>query len=189
MTSPRMLFLDRVATLLLAVSFVATGALAIWWWTGDSPLAQRTSAAPVSDLVAMTWFPWASAALGSVLIVMGLRWIAAHVSNNHVSRLALTGSSSEGTLTINASHAANAAADAFADTLGVRSAKGFINKDRGQLVAHIKAVIEPEADLASVSARADEVSSQLAQVIGRHDLRCSVELSVAGRGRSLSRVR
>jgi hypothetical protein len=39
-----------------------------------------------------------------------------------------------------------------------------------------------------VAQRADEVSAQLHDVLGRDDLRAAVRLRVAARGRSLSRV-
>lgn len=188
MITRKVLFLDRLAILVLALALIAGGCLGIWWWSGRSPLVETTSTAPARDLVATSWWPWASAAVGVVLVILALRWILAHVSNNRVSRITLPGSGSTGRLSLDVSRAASAAAEAFGDTLGVRSAKGSIRTDRGQVVANIKAVIEPEADLGSLATRASEVSAELAQVIGRDDLRCSIDLTVARRGRALSRV-
>ena len=70
----------------------------------------------------------------------------------------------------------------------VRSVRGTINRDRGQLVARLTATIEPQADLATVGAAADAVSADLKKVLAREDLRCQVNLRVAHRGRRLSRV-
>lgn len=61
-------------------------------------------------------------------------------------------------------------------------------RDRGQLVARLSAVIEPECDLKVVAARADEVSAQLRQVLDRDDVRCSVELRVAAYGHRMARA-
>lgn len=188
MISRRTLLLDRFATLILALVLVASGALAIWWWSGESPFLARTDLTRIGDLVSQAWWPWASAAVGVLLILLGLRWIAAHLPHRRVSRLTLEGTDATGRLSVEGSRAIAAAADAFADTLGVRSAKGTVRVDRGQLVARIKAVIEPEADLSLIAARADELSSLLAHVIGRDDLRCSVELTVGSRVRSGPRV-
>ena len=116
------------------------------------------------------------------------RWIAAHLTPNTVSRLRLGSSDPTGRLDANASKVAGAAADAYADTLGVRSAKGSVVRDRGQLVARIDATIEPDSDLALLARRADEVSSQLLTVLERDDLRCSLRLKVALRGRALPRA-
>lgn len=188
MISRTTLALDKFATLIFALVLIAGGLLGVWWWTGDSSLPARSDTTAVQDLVATDWWPWASATVGVVLILIGVRWVAAHVSTTKVRQLNLTGSGAAGKLGVDGSKVAGAAADAFADTLGVRSAKGRVNRDRGQIVAEINATIEPEADLAQVAEQADLVSAQLAHVLGRGDLRCSVQLTVARNGRSLDRV-
>lgn len=189
MTSRMMLSLDRAATLVLALALIVVGAGGIWWWTGDSPLPAALDASGVRQQVDSGWWPWASAAAGVVLILLGLRWIAAHVTNRKVKRLHLKGSGAGGRLDVAGSKVAGAAAAAFSDTLGVRSARGSVIRDRGQLVAHLSATIEPEADLRLIAARADVVSAQLAQALDRDDARCSVELKVAARGRHLPRAK
>ncbi len=188
MISQTTLALDRFATLIVASVLIAGGALGVWWWTGESSLADRSDTAPLQDFVMMAWWPWASAVVGVLLILIGLRWMAAHLSRTKVTRLNLTGSGAGGMLGVDASKVANAAADTFADTLGVRSAKGRVNRDRGQIVAQIDATIEPEADLSTIAEQADLVSAQLAHVLGRNDLRCSVQLTVARHGRPTDRV-
>lgn len=188
MISRRLLLLDRLATLLLAVALLAVGMLGVWWWTGTGSLAPTSNLSAAQRTVAMDWWPWASAVAGVVLVYLGIRWLASHLSRSNVTDLKLRGSGRDGTLVVNAGKVADAAADAFADTLGVRSAKGTITRDRGQLVARITAVVEPQVDLADVARRADLVSAQLSQVLGRDDLRCRVVLSVARSGRAPARV-
>ena len=188
MISRSLLLLDRFATLVLALLLIALGALGIWWWSDTSPLAATTSTDPVQKVVAMTWWPWASAALGLLLVYVGLRWLASHLSRSDVAELQLRGSGQGGALVVNAGKVTDAAADAFADTIGVRSAKGTMTRDRGQLVAKLTAVVEPHADLSVVAQQADVVSAQLAQVLDRNDLRCRVVLHVARRAATVSRV-
>ena len=192
MTTRKTLFIDRIATLVLALVLIAGGGAAIWWWSGQSlagyQLADTSDTSAVSDVVDAAWFGWAAAAVGIVLALVGIRWIAAHLTTARVARLTLGGSDATGRLDVAGSKVAGAAAQALADTVGVRSAKGAVVRDRGQLVAHLAAVIEPEADLALVARRADEVSAQLAEVLERDDLRCSVQLRVAARGRTLPRA-
>lgn len=188
MISRATLAVDRFATLLLALALIAGGALGIWWWTGDSSLPTRSDTGQLQDLVGQSWWPWASAIAGLVLILLGVRWIASHVRTTKVKRLNLKGSGSEGRLGVDGTRVAGAAADAFTDTLGVRSAKGSVRHDRGQIVANLSATIEPEADLHQVAEQADLVSAELAQVLGREDLRCSVELTVARIAKPLERV-
>lgn len=188
MISRATLAVDRAATLLLALALIAGGSSGIWWWSGQAPFASRTSTTTIRELVAADWWPWASATLGVVLILIGLRWIVAHLSDNRVKELKLTGSGAGGRLGVDATRVAEAAARTLAETVGVRSAKGRVSRDRGQIVAAIHATIEPDADLTVVAEQADLVSAQLAHVLGRSDLRCSVTLSVARSGRTVGRV-
>lgn len=182
------LAVDRFATLVLALLLLAAGALGVWWWTGRSSLPGTLRTGTVEDLVGQAWWPVASAVVGVVLVLLGLRWIAAHLNRQKVANLHLRGSGPKGRLDVVATKVAGAAADAFSDTLGVRSARGVVVRDRGQLVARISAVIEPEADLALLARQADTVSAQLAQALERDDLRCRVDLRVAGLARKLPRV-
>ncbi|MGI8523444.1 MAG: alkaline shock response membrane anchor protein AmaP [Nocardioides sp.] len=188
MISRTTLALDRIATLVLALVLIVGGVLGVWWWSGNSSLAAVSDTSPAQELVAKDWWPWASAVVGVVLILIALRWVAAHLSSTRVRKLNLKGSGPTGKLGVDGSKVAGAAADALAHNLGVRNAKGRVNRDRGQIVAEITATIEPEADLALIAEQADLVSAQLAQVLDRDDVRCSVRLRVARNGRSLDRV-
>jgi hypothetical protein len=178
MTSRRALLIDRTATLVVALMLVAAGALGVWWWSGQSSLPASADLAAVRDVVDTGWWPWASAAVGVLLILVGVRWITAHLGRPTVSRLHLRGSGTKGRLDVAGGKVAGAAADVLADTLGVRNAKGVVLRDRGQLVARLSAVIDSDCDLGAVARRADEVSAELRQVLDRDDLRCSVELRV-----------
>ena len=62
-------------------------------------------------------------------------------------------------------------------------------RERGQLVARLRATIEAEADLQAITSAADQVAADLAQVLERDDLHLQVQLKVATRSRSLPRVR
>lgn len=194
MTSRTLLFIDRLVALILGIVLVAGGAALIWWKLGDTysniatVFSDRTDTSRVSDLVDQEWWPYASAAAGLVLTILGLRWIFAHLSNRRVTKIALRGSGSSGQLTLNLHNATATAAEVFADTIGVRNARGTSSTDRGQLVARINAVIEPEADLALIARRADDLATELAHVVGRNDMRCTIQLKVASRGHNMSRV-
>jgi hypothetical protein len=192
MVTRTVLLLDRIATLVLALLLLAAGLAGLWWWSGrevsGTSLPGTSSTSAVTDALGSSAVAWGVAVGGVVLALVGLRWILAHLRRTTVSRLRLSGSGPEGRNEALAGKALGAAADAFATTDGVRSARGAVVRDRGQLVARVDATIEPEADLALVAARADEVTAQLNDVLGRDDLRAAVRLRVALRGRSLSRV-
>lgn len=188
MTSRRTLLIDRLATLVVSVALLAAGLGAVWWWTGRSSLADSVDTGPALDVVGAAWWPVAGAVAGVLLVLLGLRWIAAHLTRQTVGRLTVSGSGRAGRLDAEAGKVVGAAADAFADTLGVRSARGTLVRDRGQLVATITATVERECDLSAVAQHADLVSAQLAQVLERDDVRCRVQLRVARFGSRVARA-
>ncbi|NNH23623.1 histidinol dehydrogenase [Pseudokineococcus marinus] len=86
-------------------------------------------------------------------------------------------------------------ADALADALaarveqahGVRSARGSVVEERGRLVAEVRAVVEPWADLRVVARGSDDAAAELHRAGGRDDLRPRVRLRVARTEREPSR--
>lgn len=187
MITRTVLAVDRLATLVLSLALLAGGAGAVWWWTGTSGLPDTLGTTIVSDVTGAAWFPAAAAAAGVVLVLLGLRWLAAHVRRTTVASLHLRGSGRQGRLQVDTSRVAAAAAASYADTLGVRSARGRVLRDRGQLVVRISATIDRDADLALLAEQADRVATELAGVLERPELRCSVELRVAGVTSALAR--
>lgn len=180
---------DRVMAAIAGLVLVAVGAgLVVWWGGWWQALPDRVDVSAVASWAGEPWWPWALGGAGVVLVLVGLRWLAGHVPNRGVGQLRLAGSDGTGQLRVDAVAVASAAAQAFADTPGVRSASGAIRRDRGQLVALIRATVEPAADLAVVASAADLVSAQLHGVLQRDDLHCRVGLRVAGRGRAQPRV-
>lgn len=180
---------DRIATLLVGLLFMGVGLAGILWWLGTFPgWPQQLQADQALGLADEAWWPWAVGAAGIVLILLGLRWLLAHVPDRRVASLKLPGSAGQGRLEAKVGPIGSAAADALALTPGVRSARGTVQRDRGQLVAKLRATVEPQADLNDVAAAADRVSAELRQVTQRDDLVCQVNLSVARTARELSRV-
>ena len=188
MSSRTTLAVDRTVIIVVGLVLLVGGLALGWWWSGYSPFPSTLRTTGARDLIAMSWWGAASALVGLLLILLGLRWLLAHLTSQGVGRLHLAGSGAAGRLDVAASKVAGAAADALADTIGVRSARGRVVRDRGQMVARLSAVVEPECDLALVARRSDLVSGQLRQALERDDLRCSVELRVAATSRRLPRV-
>lgn len=183
------IFLDRVAGLLVGLLLVAAGAAALLWWHGDlTTVPDRVDLSGVRDLTQQSWWPWATAAAGFVLIVLGLRWMTAHLPRRGVDELTLPGSDRTGRIRVSVGSAADAAADVLGQVRGVRSARGKVISDRGQLVASIDAVIEANADLSAVAHGADQAVGELRQALERDDLHARVQLKVASRSRSVPRV-
>lgn len=181
--------IDRLATLLMAAVLAVIGLLALDWqfgWLLDLPA--RTSADVPLDLSAQAWWPWASGAIGVVLVLIGLRWLVSHLRSARVSQLNLRGTSSDGRLRVSTKATAAAAAGVLADHPGVRSARGKVNRDRGQLVVDLRASLTPDADLRELAAVCDTIAADLARVLERSDLYCRVHLNVSTSGAAASRV-
>lgn len=186
--SRAVLVLDRIAAVVVALLLIASGLAGLAWWRGSLGLSGPLDASAVVDQTTQPWWPWVAGLVGAVLVLLGLRWLAGHVITRGVGQVRLPGTGKQGRLTAQVKPVAQAASDVLQTADGVRSVRGTINRDRGQLVARLTATIEPQADLATVTAAADAVSADLKKVLEREDLHCLVNLRVARRGRHMSRV-
>lgn len=180
---------DRIATIVIAALLIVGGVAAVAWWSSDvTRLDGSLLLGPVVDVTEQAWWPWVLGAAGVVLVLLGLRWLAAHLPDRGVAQLILPGSSGQGRLLVDAGSVADAAAASLEEAPGVRSANARIQRDRGQLVARVSTSIEHEADLRAVARAADAVSGELREVLGRDDLRCRVDVSLVRRSRAMPRV-
>jgi|tagenome__1003787_1003787.scaffolds.fasta_scaffold20897597_2 hypothetical protein len=180
---------DRVAAFVLGIGLIAGGAAALGWWFDlipDAPERLRVSWLP--DITRTAWWPWATGAAGTVLVLLGLTWLVRHFRSRGVGRLRLAGADRNGRLTADADAAANAAGHALTQTAGVRSCAGSVVSDRGQLVAELKLTIEPTADLGAVQVAAEQTTRELHRIVQRDDLRHRVRLHVARSEQTQARV-
>ncbi|HET9631604.1 hypothetical protein [Terrabacter lapilli] len=183
------LALDRVMTALVGLVLVTLGVLGILWWAGRlGSVPTRVDLSAIRWWPRQQWWPWALGLAGLILVLLGLRWLVAHLPRRGISHLSLPGSGPQGRLHVAAGPVVDATADALARTPGVRSARGRIDHDRGQLVAHFDATIERGADLRTVAAAADAVTGELQAALERQDLTGLVQLRTAGRNRAMPRV-
>ncbi len=183
------LAVDRILTVLLALLLIAAGLAGVAWWSGRIvAMPPRLDLSGLDWVPRQAWWPWALGVLGVLLLLLGLRWLVGHLPDRGVSHLNLPGSNRQGRLMVEASTVASTAAEVLQATPGVRSARGSIQRDRGQLVARLDATIERGADLKVVAGAADDVSAQLRRVLQRDDLHCLVQLRTANRDRAQPRV-
>lgn len=180
---------DRLVAFLVAVVLIVVGAAAAVWGTDQvPPFTGALDLGPVSDATDKSWWPWALGVGGVVLVLLALRWLFSHLPRRGTGPLKLTGTGRSGRLVADGSSVAQAAAQALAATPGINSARGRVLKERGQVIARLNATIDADADLSAIAASADQVSAQLRHVLGRDDLRCQVQLRLAGRNQPRTRV-
>ena len=180
---------DRIAVIVVGLILIAVGVLAfIWRLDVWNALSQTSDTSAITDILNRRWWPWAVTGAGIILILLGLRWLWAHVPGRGVGDLNLPGTGEQGKLRFSGKAAASSAADALAAKPAVQSASGTIKRDRGQLVVDLKATVDSEADLEEIAADADQIVGDLARVMGRQDLYGRVHLTVSGSATKLARV-
>lgn len=180
---------DRLVAFVLGLVLLALGVLAILWWGGWlAALPREVDLTAVAELPKQQWLPWAAVGLGVLLVLLALRWLAAHLPGQGVGMLNLPGSDETGRLRVNAGAAADAFADVLAEHPAVRRSRATIAVDRGQLVVTLRTTVEPDADLATLARAADQASAELASVLRRDDVTCRVHVRVGRSGSRLPRV-
>ncbi|KQR17608.1 hypothetical protein [Cellulomonas sp. Leaf334] len=184
---------DRVLVLLLGLLLIVVGVAAVGWQTGflasvwpDVPDEVAVDSAQVTEASS---FAVLAGLVGGALVVIGVWWLLAHVPRRSVGSLRLPSGEQPGRLVVDPGPAVSTAADVLADDPLVRSARGAVLDDRGELVVRLRATVDPDADLGSVVAACDRVLVDLAHVLPAEQLRSRVELSVLRRGEVGPRVR
>lgn len=172
---------DRLVTALIGLALVAAGVLAIGWYYGWwTALSGQVDSGEALRTTGTVWWPWVLAGVAVIAVLLGLRWLLGHAPGRRVSRLQLPGSGSAGRLSVDAGSAVTAACSDLAARHDVRTAKGLVRRDRGQLVVDVSATLEPRADLAEIAAAADLMATALIRSLERRDVYCRVRLDVGG---------
>jgi hypothetical protein len=186
--------LDRVLAILLGLILLAAGIAVAAWYNGNlrrlfPQFPKELSTDKASDLANTDWWPWTAGAVGVLFVLLGLWWLLAHLPRRGVGLLVLPGSGRNGRLHVDPSGPASTAAEVLADTPGIRTAHGKVQRDRGQLIVALTATMDPRADLGQIVAATDAVATDLNTVLGRNDARARILLSVARRPKAQPRVR
>lgn len=136
---------DRTSTAVLGLALVAAGGAAVAWERGEIADGRALTAPFTENLQDAGWWPWALGAAAIVLILIGLRWLLAHLPRRSIGSIALSNSGSDGRLTVDLGTAARSAAQTLADRPGIVSASGRSVSDRGQRTIEITATLDPTA--------------------------------------------
>jgi hypothetical protein len=163
MTTRRTRGTDRFATVLLGLVLLALALLA-WEWrldlTGRLGGTLRTSDAdPVLD---SDWWPWAWAAVGIVLGLVGLAWLSSHRPRLTRGTSRLAGSDPSGRLEIDRSSLASTLAERWGDLAPVTGARGRVLPDAPEVV-ELSAHVEVEAEAEALVQAADQVEREVAE--------------------------
>lgn len=181
---------DRIVTvavaaaLLWAAAFLALGpgGLTVPGWSGPRSPVDAAAAAPAVDLLAgegPSWVTWVLVAAGVLVVLVGLRWAAAHLPRRGPREVTLPGSGPQGRFAVATDPVVEAVAGSMAAQGDVEGAAGRIVTERRRPVAVLKVRYRPGADLAAIAAAGDRCARELSAGLGRHDLGVRVELRPA----------
>jgi hypothetical protein len=172
--------LDRVLVLILALALIALGVSAVVWQSGRLSLLRGTLRAPwLATATTTPWWPWATGATGVILVILALRWIAAHITSSKVADVRMAGSTPAGRLTIDLGALATAAAASVQDTPGVRTTTGRALNDRGRRTITLTITLDPHADLTTVTTATDQACTNITTALGDRATALRVHLRTA----------
>ncbi|WP_427893366.1 hypothetical protein ACQHIV_10870 [Kribbella sp. GL6] len=170
--------LDRAVGVLVALTLIGAGTLALLWWH-----AGTTHQLTIPNRPTAGWWPWATGGGGLVVAGLGLWWLTAHLPRRVNGRFHLIderrADDGAGRLVADAHAAVAAAAVDLCRLPEIRDASGRVVADRGELVAELQCTIEPSAELETVQAAVTDAAAELHTVLGLPRLRHRVRLRVA----------
>lgn len=162
MTTRRTRGTDRLVSVVLGAALLAAGLL-VWDWklglTGlvDGPL----ELGGLDDVVTSTWWPWAWAATGIVLGLVGVLWLLAHRPRLTRGTSRLAASDPTGRLEVDRSSLASTLADRWGSLAPVTGPRGRVLPDAPEVV-ELSGHVEVEAEAAALVQAATDVEREVA---------------------------
>lgn len=153
---------DRTITFLTGLSLLALGLGAVAWRNGAIG-ANRPVQTRLTDWMSASWWPWAAGGAGVVLILLALRWLAAHRRAARAGRVSLPGDDAS---TVDATSVASAAADALRADAAVTKASGTATLLRGRPTITLTARVPARYGLPAAVGAADEAARTAAVMLG-----------------------
>ncbi len=176
--NPRPDALDRALVAHVGLLLAAAGAGLLGWhqdWFPQLGETLRTDA--VADAAHSGWWPWAVAAGGVLLGLLGLRWLVAHVPGRGPGAVRLAASGPTGRLEVDLRATADAVGTRLAGLAPVTGVRTTTSESRDGSVLEIRARLEPEADAESVVAAVRTCREELDAAFPDHEVGLRVRLS------------
>lgn len=191
--TPRVIRFDRVMTLLVAVLVTALGLLIVDWqyrWVLRT-YPDDLSTGPAREIVTSDWFPWAFAAAGVLLGLIGLAWLISHLGRRGPSTLRLDASDQSGRVQADLRSIADAAATRLENLAPLTGVTGTVLTIRSRPVILLRGHIDPAAAVAPVADAAEICSRDVAAAFPDDSITCRVLIDPPrrGRGRQQSHMR
>lgn len=161
-------FFDRLTVLLLGLGLAAVGLAAVSWRTRSDGATETLSMAPSLDAAARPWWTWACGVAGVVLILAGMRWLAAHrrAAKPPPVRLEAAGAPGNAILTADVAGVVDAATQALRDEPAVLKANAKATRERGTPTVTLDVTVAARQGLSSGVRAADDVAGALREMLG-----------------------
>ena len=163
--------IDRTVGVLLALALVAAGLLLVDWRLDlVTALPDGVHISPLLDASAASWWPFATAVVAVVLVLVGLRWILAHLPRLGSPDARLADSSGAGRINLDTASVARATAADLESDLVLPQARGRVQVRRGRPTVQLDAHCAPGADVADLRERAEQVARDMVLAFPSGDL-------------------
>lgn len=171
MTTRRTRGTDRLVTVVLGAALLAVGLLA-WEWRLDltGRLAPSLDLSGIDSVVDSAWWPWAWAAAGIALGLLGLVWLLAHRPRLTRGTTRLAESDPTGRLEVDRSSLASTLAERWGSLAPVTGARGRVLPDAPEVV-ELTAHVEVEAEADALVHAAGQVEREVAEAFPDHAVR------------------
>ncbi|MDO3640130.1 hypothetical protein [Mycolicibacterium arseniciresistens] len=156
--------LDRMVLGAVGAVLVAVAVLTLRW-TQAPDFSGELLTSPISAAAQHDWWKFACAAAGVVLVVLGVRWLAAHRGPAKAGRVALPGDD-EAALSAEVASVAEVAASVLGDMPGVQGAKARAVVENGLPTITLTATVAARCGLAAGVGAADEVVRTVGLMLG-----------------------
>ena len=167
----KLVTIDRVAGIVVALLLIA-GGLVLMDWKLEKVLS-LPSVVRLPGLLktsALAWWPLATAILAVLLILLGLRWLVAHLPRVRTSEAKLGESSGEGRMRLDTASVARASASALQSELVLPEARGRVREVRGRPLVQLDARCFRDTSVAEVRERAERVARDIDRAFPSGDL-------------------
>ena len=180
---------DQFLVGLLGLALLAGAALFIAWMMRWLDPGDEIETDPVLSLAEEVWWPWALAALGVLLVLLGVRWLVAQAPRSGATDVRLPGSGHGGRFTAALSPVLQTAADALErQPLITKVATSTQDRDE-RLAVVFDVTMRADAPLSTVVDAVDRHLDEVHRVIGRSDFDYRVRIGVDDAPRPGRRLR
>ncbi|ANW62492.1 hypothetical protein MMUR_02210 [Mycolicibacterium murale] len=157
------LVFDRMMVFLIGIGLFALGLGAVAWQRGVLWQGGPVDLSALTAVTGTSWWPWAQAAAGVLLVLAALRWLMAHHQAPRLTRLPLP---DEQGLSADPNAVAHVAADLLAQQPGVVKATGRAAAERDFPTITLTVTVAARNSLDTAVATTTDVARTMALMLG-----------------------